>query len=110
MNTWLDQGAPAWAKDAVATTRGWVSAKTGELLVSKTRIAQDLVDAYNRKGSKKVSQEPKLQPTEAPTAAPTEAVTEAPTDAPVESEQEQTGTPAVQQRTARTKTRSTAAK
>lgn len=38
MSNWSLTQPPAWAKDAIATTKGWVDAKTGEVLVSCNRL------------------------------------------------------------------------
>lgn len=38
MASWSLEKAPSWAPDAIATTRGWVDPKTGDLLVACKRL------------------------------------------------------------------------
>lgn len=50
MATWSTDKAPTWAKDAIATDRGWVCPKTGQVLVACKRL-KDAV-SYNSKFGK----------------------------------------------------------
>ena len=38
MATWSTESAPTWAKDAIATDRGWTCPKTGQVLVACKRL------------------------------------------------------------------------
>lgn len=41
MSTWSRHKAPNWAPDAIATEKGWVDSKTGELLVATKSLVLD---------------------------------------------------------------------
>jgi len=55
MATWSLDSAPQWAKDSVATDRGWVDPKTGDILVSCSRLnnAVSFLDNFTKGVSQK---------------------------------------------------------
>lgn len=59
--------APSWIKNPKATVRGWVDAKTGEML-KVMRMSQADVDAFN--GVKPAAAAPAPAPAPAPEPAP----------------------------------------
>tara|TARA_R100000353_G_scaffold49104_3_gene38984 strand:- start:13058 stop:13459 length:402 start_codon:yes stop_codon:yes gene_type:complete len=61
--------APAWAKHAVPTPRGWQDPNTGELLVSR-RLSDRQVDEWHTHKSAQGLAKPQVQPAPAPAPAP----------------------------------------
>lgn len=55
MTTWTTQSPPSWAKNAVATDRGWVDPSNGQILVACKRIenATPYSDLFNKGGKPK---------------------------------------------------------
>jgi len=64
---------PSYAPDAIATTRGWVDAKTGELLVSVKNLKIEPTVSEKPKKPAKTKAEPEPVKTE-PTTAVSEEV------------------------------------
>lgn len=53
MPSWTVDKAPTWAPDAVATDRGWVDKKTGEILVACKKLTKAVpYDSLFHKGGK----------------------------------------------------------
>ena len=65
-----NQTPPNWAKDAVATIKGWAHPKTGEILVSRYGLLDDSAPAPKKAPEVKKAPEPVAAPVVEEPAAP----------------------------------------